>query len=91
VKSHRVGRQVVTGPAQFQELVLSSLRRLEKLPATIRGFFEAPDLRYILMIRRLTNARISTFGPDAPPPSGGSGCWSRPCLPVRELLLSGAP
>lgn len=48
VKHHRVGRQVVTGPAQFQELVLNSLRRLQKLPATIRGFFYAPDLRYIL-------------------------------------------
>jgi len=48
VKHHRVGRQVVTGPAQFQELVLGSLRRLQKLPATIRGFFYAPDLRYSL-------------------------------------------
>ncbi|HUY24359.1 MAG TPA: transposase [Candidatus Saccharimonadales bacterium] len=48
VKSHRVERQVVTGPAQFRELVRSSLRRLKKLPATIRGFFYSPDLRYIL-------------------------------------------
>ena len=48
VKNHRVGRQVVTGPAQFQALVIASLRRLQKLPATIRGFFYAPDLRYTL-------------------------------------------
>ncbi len=48
VKNHRVGCQVVTGPARFQELVLSSLRRPQELPATIRGFFYAPDLRYIL-------------------------------------------
>ena len=48
VKNHRVGRQAVSGPAQFQELVVSALRRLQKLPATIRGFFYAPDLRYIL-------------------------------------------
>ena len=43
-----MGRQVITGHAQFQELVLSSLRRLQKLPAILRGFFAAPDLRYIL-------------------------------------------
>ncbi len=48
VKNHRMGCQVVTGPARFQELVLSSLRRPQELPATIRGFFCAPDLRYIL-------------------------------------------
>ncbi|HUY61239.1 MAG TPA: hypothetical protein VMW49_05130 [Candidatus Dormibacteraeota bacterium] len=36
------------GPAQFQELVRSSLRRLQKVPATVRGFFFAPDLRCIL-------------------------------------------
>ena len=48
VKNHRVGRHVVTDPAQFQSLVLSSLRRLQKLPDTIRRFFYAPDLRYIL-------------------------------------------
>jgi len=48
VKDHRAGRQVITGPAQFQELVLSSLRRLQKLPAILRGFFAAPDLCYIL-------------------------------------------
>jgi hypothetical protein len=48
VKSHRVGRQVITSPAQFQEPVLRPLRRLEMLPPTIRGFFQAPDLRYVI-------------------------------------------
>jgi hypothetical protein len=48
VKNHRVGRQAVSGPAQFQAIVVSALRRLQKLPATIRGSFYAPDLRYIL-------------------------------------------
>lgn len=47
-KGRRVGRRVVTGPPQFRDLVLSSLPRLQKLPDSIRGFFYAPNLRYMI-------------------------------------------
>lgn len=48
VKTQRVGRQVVTGPAQLEQLVSHALRRLQRLPQTVCGFFYAPELRYVL-------------------------------------------
>ncbi len=48
MNSHRVSRQVITSPAQFQKPVPRLLRRLERLPSTIRRFFQAPDLRYVI-------------------------------------------
>ena len=48
VKNHRVGRQLITGPVKFRQLVLGALHRLQKLPRVIRGFFYDPDIRYAL-------------------------------------------
>ena len=48
VKNHRLGRQVITGPLQFRQQVLTALHRLQKLTSVIRGFFYDPDLRYTL-------------------------------------------
>jgi transposase len=48
VKNHRVGRQVITGPLQFRQQVLTALHRLQKLTSVIRGFFYDPDIRYAL-------------------------------------------
>ena len=58
VKIRRVGRRVVTGPAQFHELALTSRRRLQEPPASVRGFLRARSPPHPLTCR-LTNARIS--------------------------------
>ncbi|MDR0284831.1 MAG: IS630 family transposase [Propionibacteriaceae bacterium] len=46
-KNDRVGRRIITGPDQFKALCVSALRRLQKLPALVRGFFHDPNLAYI--------------------------------------------
>lgn len=48
VKTQRVGRYAITGPDQFRALVDQSLRRLQRLPRIVRGFFHTPELRYAL-------------------------------------------
>lgn len=47
VKSHRVGRAGITGPDQFRSLATGALRRLQRMPHLVRGFFRDPDLAYI--------------------------------------------
>ena len=37
----------VTGQDEFKAKVIGALRRLQKLPALVRGFFADPGLRYI--------------------------------------------
>ena len=46
VKRHRVGRMPVAGPDDLKKRVISALRSLQKSPAKIRGFFQAPSVRY---------------------------------------------
>jgi transposase len=46
VKRHKVGRMPVTGPDDLKRRVLSALRSLQRCPAKIRGFFQAPSVRY---------------------------------------------
>jgi transposase len=46
VKRHRVGRIPVAGPDDLKRRVLSALHSLQKSPAKIRGFFQAPSVRY---------------------------------------------
>jgi transposase len=47
VKNHHVGKAMISGPDQFRPLVLGTLRRLQKMPALVRSFFEQKELRYI--------------------------------------------
>lgn len=47
IKHDRVGRTSVTGPDQFKALAVKALRRLQRMPHIVRGFFAAPDLAYI--------------------------------------------
>jgi transposase len=47
VKHDRIGKIGVTSPDDLKSKVISALRRLQKLPATVRGFFADPRLRYI--------------------------------------------
>lgn len=47
VKADQVGRHAITGPDQFKALAVAGLRRLQRLPQIVRGFFADPDLAYI--------------------------------------------
>ena len=47
VKADRVGKHMITGPDQFKALAVAGLRRLQRLPAIVRGFFADPNLAYI--------------------------------------------
>lgn len=48
VKNHGVGRKKVFGPDQLKKMVIGHLRRLQKLPATVIGFFRHPECAYTL-------------------------------------------
>ena len=47
-KNHQIGKQVITGPDQLKKLVLSALRRLQRLSSIIQGFFRHPECQYIV-------------------------------------------
>jgi transposase len=47
LKRHNIGTSQVAGPNQFRALVRRCLRRLQHLPALVRGFFSDPHLAYI--------------------------------------------
>lgn len=47
VKHDRVGRSGVSGPDQFKALAVKALRRLQRMPHIVRGFFADPQLAYI--------------------------------------------
>jgi transposase len=47
VKHDRVGRAAVKGPDQLKAIATRALRRLQRMPHLVRGFFGDPDLRYI--------------------------------------------
>lgn len=49
VKNHGLGRQVIWGPDQLKTLVMSQLRRLQRLPRIIEKFFRHPDCRYTVI------------------------------------------
>lgn len=46
LKTHTLGRKVIASRQELRALVLSHLRRLQKLPGLIRSFFRAPTTRY---------------------------------------------
>jgi transposase len=46
LKNNGVGKQPVTGPDQLKSLVLSHLRKIQKLPALVRSFFGMPETIY---------------------------------------------
>jgi len=47
VKHDRVGKAGVSGPDQFKALAVKALRRLQRMPNIVRGFFADPNLAYI--------------------------------------------
>jgi transposase len=48
VKNHGVGRKSVFGPDQLKSAVISSLRRLQKIPKIVLSFFKHPECNYAL-------------------------------------------
>ncbi len=48
LKSHRIGRKMVTGADDLKQKVVSSLRSLQKIPHKIRGFFREKHVLYII-------------------------------------------
>jgi transposase len=46
LKSHGTGRKLITSLTQLQQMVISHMRQLQKLPALVRSFFHAPTTRY---------------------------------------------
>jgi len=46
LKNHGVGRQPVTGPDQLKRLIISHLRKVQKLPSLVRSFFNLPETVY---------------------------------------------
>src|SRR5680860_371239 len=47
VKHDRVGKTGVAGPDHFKALAVQALRRLQRMPHLVRGFFADPNLAYI--------------------------------------------
>ena len=47
IKHDRVGKAGVSGPDQFKALAVKALRRLQRMPHIVRGFFADPNLAYI--------------------------------------------
>ena len=46
LKNNGIGRMMITGPADLKREVLSHLRHLQKSPALIQSFFQAPTTKY---------------------------------------------
>ncbi len=47
LKKHNLGKTQVSGPDQFRSAVSRFMRRLQKLPKILKGFFRDPSLAYI--------------------------------------------
>ena len=50
VKAHGVARAAPKGPEQLKAVVTARLRRLQRLPHIVRGFFSDPELAYIAAV-----------------------------------------
>jgi transposase len=57
VKNDRIGRGVIMNAADLKAKAVSALRRLQKLPALVRGFFRDPSLAYILELHKKMSAK----------------------------------
>lgn len=46
LKNQGVGRQPIAGPDQLKRMVISHLRKIQKLPSLVRSFFRMPETIY---------------------------------------------
>ena len=49
VKHHGVGKAALRSAAELRDYVLSRLRSLQRLPSTVRSFFQTPQTKYAAM------------------------------------------
>ena len=54
VKNDRISRGVIMSANDLKAKAIGALRRLQKLPGTVRGFLRDPKLAYILESRKRT-------------------------------------
>jgi transposase len=48
LKKHKLGKARNTGPDKLKELLMKYMRKLQKLPDIIRGFFQDKNPAYII-------------------------------------------
>jgi transposase len=48
-KRHNIGKRTIKGPDHLKKLALGALRKLQKLPDVIRGFFRHPECAYAVI------------------------------------------
>jgi transposase len=58
VKNDRIGRAVIMSKGDLKARAVSALRRLQKLPDIVRGFFRDAKLAYILELHGDTRTRV---------------------------------
>jgi transposase len=46
LKNHGVGKQSIAGPDHLKQMIISRLRRIQKLPSLVCSFFALPDTAY---------------------------------------------
>jgi transposase len=61
VKNDRIGRSVIMSADGLKSMAIGALRRLQKLPGIVRGFFRDPKLSYILELPRETLRRVYKY------------------------------
>ena len=58
VKNDRIGRSVIMSADDLKAKAMGALRRLQKLPGIVRGFFRDPKLAYIIELHPETQHRV---------------------------------
>jgi len=58
VKNDRIGRGVIMSADDLKAKAIGALRRLQKLPGTVRGFLRDPKLAYILELHKRTAREV---------------------------------
>lgn len=55
LKRHHLGKTAIKGPDHLKVMISRFLRRLQKSPALVKGFFNDPELSYISGLRTAAN------------------------------------
>jgi hypothetical protein len=66
IKHDRIGKITVTSKDELKTKATNALRRLQKLPAIVRGFFHDPNLVCITVwLNLLTNVLVTRVEPGS--------------------------
>jgi transposase len=58
VNNDRIGRSVIMNASDLKSLAIGALRRLQKLPGIVRGFFRDPKPAYVLELHRSKKSAV---------------------------------